>query len=242
MDHYCTQWLDDNYIAMRRAIEANSVTRRATSIGQVHNSAGESYFHIVIPTELDQEYKGERTYAWTQADIIPDLTDHIITVITIDDDVDFSKTKTTYDLVKNAFASQSFDLDTPWEEVASWISQNLVTKLTESTRQNKYKKLTLEEAKKVLEDKIRLVGEMKRQAEVLCKSGRCNRWYQDMIAATIVSIIGMLSREFYSEYERYIEQIKELKVLPINQISMKARLINISPMLAVKLLHLKNSR
>ena len=157
MDHYSTQWLDDNYIAMRRAIEANSITRRATSIGEVHNSTGESYFHIVIPTELDQEYKGERTYAWTQADIIPDLTDHIITVITIDDDVDFSKTKTTYDLVKNAFASQSFDLDTPWEEVASWISQNLVTKLAESTRQNKYKKLTLEEAKKVLEDNNYLV-------------------------------------------------------------------------------------
>lgn len=158
MDHYCSQWLDDNYIAMRKAIEANSVTRRATSIGEVHNSTGESYYHIVIPTELNQEYKGERTYVWTQADIIPDLTDHIMTVITIDDDIEYQKTRTTYDLVKNAFASQSFDLDTPWEEVASWISQNLVTtKLAESTRQNKYKKLTLEEAKKVLEDNNYLV-------------------------------------------------------------------------------------
>jgi hypothetical protein len=60
MDHYSLQWLDDNYIAMRKAIEANSVTRRATSIGDVHNSAGESYYHIIIPTELNQEYKGER--------------------------------------------------------------------------------------------------------------------------------------------------------------------------------------
>lgn len=146
MDHYCSQWLDDNYLVMRKAIEANSVTRRATSIGEAHNPDGESYFHIVIPTELDQEHDDGRLYVWTQVDIIPDLTDHIMTVVTIDDDADISKTKTTYDLVKNAFASKTFELDTSWEEVVTWISQNLVTKLTEST------KLSLEEAKKILED------------------------------------------------------------------------------------------
>jgi hypothetical protein len=74
-----------------------------------------------------------------------------MTVVTIDDDADISKTKTTYDLVNNAFASKTFELDTSWEEVIEWISQNLVTKLTEST------KLTLEEAKKILEDNSYIV-------------------------------------------------------------------------------------
>lgn len=151
MDHYTTQWLDDNYRAMRKAIVANSVTCRATSIGEVHNSASESYFRIVIPTELDQKDDNGRIYVWTQVAIIPDLTDHIMTVVTIDDDADISKTKTTYDLVKNAFASKTFELDTSWEEVVEWISQNLVTKLTEST------KLTIEEAKKILEDNSYIV-------------------------------------------------------------------------------------
>ena len=151
MDHYTTQWLDDNYRAMRKAIVANSVTRRATSIGEVHNSASESYFRIVIPTELDQKDDDGRKYVWTQVAIIPDLTDHIMTVVTIDDDADITKTKTTYDLVKNAFASKTFDLDTPWVAVVEWISQNLVTKLAEST------KLTLEEAKKILEDNSYIV-------------------------------------------------------------------------------------
>ena len=151
MNHYTTQWLDDNYRAMRKAIVANSVTRRATSIGEVHNSASESYFRIVIPTELDQKDDNGRIYVWTQVAIIPDLTDHIMTVVTIDDDADISKTKTTYDLVKNAFASKTFELDTSWEEVVTWISQNLVTKLIEST------KLTIEEAKKILEDNSYIV-------------------------------------------------------------------------------------
>ena len=136
---------------MRKAIVANSVTRHATSIGETHNSNGESYFRIVIPTELDQKDDDGRIYVWTQVAIIPDLTDHIMTVVTIDDDADISKTKTTYDLVNNAFASKTFELDTSWEEVVEWISQNLVTKLTEST------KLTLEEAKKILEDNSYIV-------------------------------------------------------------------------------------
>ena len=157
MNHYSLQWLDDNYHAMRRAIEANSVTRRATSIGEAHNPDGESYFHIVIPTELDQKDDDGRLYVWTRAAIIPDLTDHIMTAVTIDDDAEISKTKTTYDLVKNAFASKTFNLDTSWEEVVTWISQNLVTKLTESAKSNKHKKLTLEEAKKILEDNSYIV-------------------------------------------------------------------------------------
>ena len=94
--------------------------------------------------------------------------------------------------------------------------------------------------RKVLDDKIRLIRAMQEQAVALKKNGRYNRWYQDMIAATTVSIIGMLSGDFYDEHKKYIEQLLELRVLPIKKISMKARLINISPTMMVKLLHLKN--
>ena len=94
--------------------------------------------------------------------------------------------------------------------------------------------------KKVLIDKIRLVSEMVRQAEDLQKLGRYNRWYKDMITATVISIIDMLSTIFYSERKAYMEKLNELNIYPLRNISMKARLINISPKLAVELLHVKN--
>lgn len=94
--------------------------------------------------------------------------------------------------------------------------------------------------KKVLDDKIRLIQSLQQQSKTLRKSGRYNSWYHVMIAATTVSIVGMLSRDFYGEFERDIKLLKELRVFPIMEISMKARLINISPVMMVKLLHLKN--
>ena len=61
-----------------------------------------------------------------------------------------------------------------------------------------------------------------------------------MITATVISIIDMLSTIFYSERKAYMEKLNELNIYPLRNISMKARLINISPKLAVKLLHVKN--
>lgn len=94
--------------------------------------------------------------------------------------------------------------------------------------------------KKVLDDKMRLIATMQQQAIDLRKSGRYNRWYADMISATVVSVIGMLSVEFYEERETYLDGLKQLDLYPIQPLTLKARLINLSPKLAVKLLHLKN--
>lgn len=94
--------------------------------------------------------------------------------------------------------------------------------------------------KKVLDDKMHLIAILQQQAIDLRKSGRYNRWYADMISDTVVSVIGILSGEFYEERETYLDGLKQLDLYPIQPRTLKARLINLSPKLAVKLLHLKN--
>lgn len=94
--------------------------------------------------------------------------------------------------------------------------------------------------KKVLDDKMHLIATLQQQVIDLRKSGRYNRWYRDMISDTVVSIISMLSTTFYAEKDSYLEQLQKLKIYPLATKSLKARLINVSPSLAVKLLHIKN--
>ena len=94
--------------------------------------------------------------------------------------------------------------------------------------------------KKVLDDKMRLVGELQRQAAELAAQGKDNRWFRRMIADTVISIIGILSVEFYPERKAYLTQLQQMKVYPIQSPLLKARLINFSPRLAVEVLHAKN--
>lgn len=94
---------------------------------------------------------------------------------------------------------------------------------------------------KVLDDKMHLIATLQQQAIDLRKSGRYNRWYNDMISDVVVSIISMLSKEFYNERDKYIAEFNRLNVFPIAPRSMKARLINLSPRVAIYLLHLKNA-
>ena len=96
--------------------------------------------------------------------------------------------------------------------------------------------------KKVLDDKMHLIATLQKQAMDLRKSGRYNRWYADMISDTVVSVIGMLSISFYTEKGPYLARLKEMEIYPIASRSLKARLINISPKLAIELLHIKNKR
>ena len=95
--------------------------------------------------------------------------------------------------------------------------------------------------KKVLDDKMRLVKEMQNQSKELRENGKGNRWFARMIADTVVSIISILSTQFYQERRAYIRQLNELNIYPIRSKTAKARLINLSPRFAVELLHIKNS-
>lgn len=94
--------------------------------------------------------------------------------------------------------------------------------------------------KKVLDDKMHLIATLQQQAIDLRKSGCNNRWYADMISDTVVSVIGILSGTFYEEREIYLDNLRQLNIYPIKPLSLKARLINLSPKFAVELLHFKN--
>lgn len=94
---------------------------------------------------------------------------------------------------------------------------------------------------KVLDDKMRLIGEMQHQSNELQEKGLNNVWFNRMIADTIISVIGILSVDFYNERKAYLEQLKAMNIYPLQSKSPKAKLINFSPRLAVEVLHIKNS-
>ena len=95
---------------------------------------------------------------------------------------------------------------------------------------------------KVLDDKMRLIGEMQCQANELQEKGLNNTWFNRMIADTVISVMGMLSVDFYDERKGYLVQLKAMNIYPLHSNKAKARLINLSPRLAVELLHIKNGR
>ncbi len=95
--------------------------------------------------------------------------------------------------------------------------------------------------KKVLEDKMHLVETLQGQAKELSQQGMDNNWFARMIADTVISIITIIAVQFYGERKLYLRNLKELKIYPLQSRHSKARLINLSPRLAVTLLHLKNS-
>lgn len=94
--------------------------------------------------------------------------------------------------------------------------------------------------KKVLDDKIRLVCEMLRQANELQQKGLSSAWFSRMIADNVISIIGIISKDFYKERKAYLGVLQQQNIYPIENKSIKARLINFSPGLAVGILHFKN--
>ncbi len=104
--------------------------------------------------------------------------------------------------------------------------------ITKAMEQNK--------KQKAMNDKIRLISSLQKQAEDLRNRGRYNRWYEMMIASIVIGIISKVSTEFYEERGKYIQQLYQLNVLPIKAISYKAMLINLSPNMAIALMHFKN--
>jgi len=89
-----------------------------------------------------------------------------------------------------------------------------------------------------IENKISLIGRL--------RGWGTTDWYLGMISALVVSVIGILSEGLYSKRKQYLCTIKGLDVFPLSMKGLnkktrrKARLINISPSLAVWILHIKN--
>lgn len=94
--------------------------------------------------------------------------------------------------------------------------------------------------KKVLDDKMRLVGEMQRQANELQRKGLSNAWFSRMIADIVISIVGILSVDFYDERKEYMKKLKENNVFPIQSRLFKALMINVSLEMTINLMRIKN--
>lgn len=96
--------------------------------------------------------------------------------------------------------------------------------------------------KRVLENKLRLIGEMKRQSDVLRQSGKTSSWFDRMIAATVVSIVGMIAQLFWKDRNQYIQSMNEYNIFPLKTDcnDLKIRLINFNLSFAVFILHIKN--
>jgi len=95
-----------------------------------------------------------------------------------------------------------------------------------------------EKVRKELEDKLQLIKKL--------KSWNRGVWYDEMIASLVVSIVGILSDGMWTDREAYLQQIKEMDVLPLkcgrisHRKARKTKMINLSLVLSVYLLHLKN--
>lgn len=103
--------------------------------------------------------------------------------------------------------------------------------------------VSIEKKRKVLEDKFLLIGALKDQ--MADKSDK--RWYEGMISATVVSMLGFVVDNFYNERKKYIKRIDCLQIFPLStyhlskSILRKIKMINISPNLFCWLLHIKNA-
>lgn len=100
---------------------------------------------------------------------------------------------------------------------------------------------TLEKKRKVIDDKIFLIELMKSQ--MADKSDK--RWYEGMIAGTVISLLGAIVADLYDERRKYIKKLKELAVFPLSDYHLnsgglrKRRLINLSPELYCLVIRLK---
>jgi len=101
-----------------------------------------------------------------------------------------------------------------------------------------------EKQRKVLDDKVKLVKSLIEQKSNL----RDVRWYDGMIGQTVISILGLLSLQFYNEKKNYISQLKKNGVFPVSDYhciernKMRVKMINFSPSFYCWFIHLKNKR
>ena len=102
----------------------------------------------------------------------------------------------------------------------------------------------VDEAKKrkVLEDKILLIGNLRKQSEN--KADR--RWYNGMIALIVISILGFVALQYNEERMRYINMLNAQKAFPLCAFNLslrnriKSMIINVSPLLYCRIIRRGN--
>lgn len=106
------------------------------------------------------------------------------------------------------------------------------------------KSTTKEKKLKSLNDKMDLLNSIRLKADDV----KDNRWFKGMIAQMVISIIGTIGDEFYSERKSYLDSLKKWDLLPLTYIYLtkyakrKAVLINISPSFYCLLIHLMKKK
>ena len=98
--------------------------------------------------------------------------------------------------------------------------------------------------RKVLDDKLLLVDSLQEQMKAVGDK----RWYEGMVAQTVISIIAYVCDNYYEERASVLKELKAKNVFPLSTYhanktgKRKIRWTNISPNLLCFLLHLKNKR
>lgn len=92
---------------------------------------------------------------------------------------------------------------------------------------------------KYLEDERKKIMDGRLSVDEKWKSGVV-AWYKMIEAHAIIGLLTNIGTSFFSERKEYLHQLQELKVFPIDGLSLKAKLANISQRLFVFLIHLKN--
>lgn len=104
------------------------------------------------------------------------------------------------------------------------------------------KAIATEKQRKVLEDKIRLIEALQTMSE----GAKDGRWFKGMIDASVLSTLGIVALQFWTERKKYWGELRELKVYPLSlngvgrSVAVKYRLINLSPRLYCGLIRWKN--
>ena len=102
------------------------------------------------------------------------------------------------------------------------------------------KSMDSKKRQKLLDDSLFLVENKMKQMQTVADK----RWFQGMIAHSVVSIIGTVSRDYYPERRKYLNVLNRMGVYPLSTYHLtklairKVKLINLSPSLACWLLHL----
>lgn len=95
--------------------------------------------------------------------------------------------------------------------------------------------------RKVLDDKLLLIDSLKEQMRPV----EDKRWFEGMIAQTVVAFMSYLSRNYYMERTPLLKALKSRKVFPLSfyhstsAAVRKERIANVSPRLLCLLLHLR---
>ena len=103
------------------------------------------------------------------------------------------------------------------------------------------KSIDVEKKKKSLNDRMCLIDALKEQMSTV----NDKRWFEGMIAQTVLSLVGFISGSFYESRKEFISELRSKRVLPLSayhstpSARRKIRLANVSLGLLCFVLHLK---